>query len=96
MRVTAPDGVEYEITVEPAPKVKLGAWLHGPWRWWSTITRDTSWWVTVQSSAAGWPVLRERYADGQEAARRVDALDRAIRDGQWTPGNFPPILRRRG
>jgi hypothetical protein len=92
--VVGADGVEYQITLQPAPKV--GLWMSGPWRWWSTITRDTSWWLTVGSSAVGWPVLRERYRAEDEASRRSGELSRAIRAGEWLPPKLPPLLRRQG
>jgi hypothetical protein len=94
LRILAPDGVEYEITVERAPKV--GLWLHGPWRWWSTVTRDSSWWLTVESAAVGRPVIRERYRTPEAARGRSDSLSEAIRSGEWAAPKRPPVRRRRG
>ena len=91
VRVVAPDGVEYLITVEPAPK--LGGWLNGPWRWWSTLTRDSSWWLTVESSAVGWPVLRRRYRSADDAAKGCARLCQAIARGGWSPPKRLPLRR---
>ena len=94
LRILAPDGVEYEITVEPAPKV--GLWLHGPWRWLSTVTRDSTWWLTVEWAAVGWPVIRERYRTSEAARDRSDFLSEAIRSGEWAAPKRPPARRRWG
>lgn len=93
-RVAGSGGIEYLIQVEPAPKV--GLWSHGPWRWWSTITRDSSWWLTVKSTAVGWPVVRERYRTAEAAEARFRALEGEIRSGSWAAPGRPPIRRRRG
>src|SRR5688572_25602335 len=89
--VRAPDGEEFEFEVGPAKKMSI--WMHGPWRWWSTLMGDTYWWVTVRRSSLGeLPVVRERWPDEQSARARARELARDIRSGNRPKG---VDLRRR-
>ena len=57
--VEGPDGAEYLIKVENAPRI--GLFLATPIRWLNTLRDDKSWHVTVESETRRRPGLSERY-----------------------------------
>jgi hypothetical protein len=91
--VSSPAGQRYEVRFERA--LRPGFFLHGPWRLWSLVTRDGSWWVTVEPAHLSWPVLRERFADRDEAIQRSEEMATAIEDGSYAPPETPAWRRRR-
>jgi hypothetical protein len=91
-RVTlAPDGSEYEITVERAPR--LGLFQAGLWRWWNTLRGDETWWVTVAGDRWAWRLLGERFESEYAAELRAEDLARAIAAGEVDYAG--PAWRRR-
>jgi hypothetical protein len=87
----APDGVEYEVVVERAPRV--GVWMTGPVTVWNTLTQSRDWWVSVGGDTWPWRVVRERCGTQAEAERRGDELERLIRSGELRA--VRPAWRRR-
>lgn len=89
--VSDPKGTEYEIRIERAPRPTM--WSHGPWRFWSFVTRDHSWWLTVESSLASLPVVREKYLDASKADASAQVLAQNIASGAYDLPNHAALRR---
>ncbi len=89
--VRSPDGSEYEVTMEPAPRIKW--WVSTPSRWWNTITRSKSWWLTVRNDRYQWPLVRESFRTEGEAEARSRQLVAQLKVGSLRLEK--PAFRRR-
>jgi hypothetical protein len=90
----APAGTEYVWRVAPAPRPT--AWSAGPWALWAMVTNDKSWWLTAWTESRPGPVLRERYAQRDDALVAAAAFAESVRQGLFVEGAVPPLYRRRG
>jgi hypothetical protein len=83
-RVVAPNGDEFLIRVEGAPR--LGLFIATPARWLNTLRGDRSWRLSVEEATKLRPILREKFAELEDANERRSELEGLIERGEWPSG----------